>query len=167
MLILAAGARSLSRGPVWRDNLTLFSQTVEDVPTSSRAHWMLAEYLSKTKGPRAGIEEMMLAVRLGRRDDPTLLGFAADQLSLADMCGPATGLYIRALNVTPQNVQMRVNTSLCLLRMGRIDEARAVAQAAPEQAAADPRLARMVSISDSLGSLRAAQGIVKRPDGLN
>jgi hypothetical protein len=85
--VIGAGAiRSIDRGPVWRDNATLFYQTVQDVPSSSRAHWMLAKHVSQTEGPRASIDEMLLAVALGRKDDATLLGFAADQLSLAGMC---------------------------------------------------------------------------------
>ena len=157
-LVIGAGAiRSIDRGPVWRDNETLFTQTVEDVPSSSRAHWMLAEYQSQTKGPRASVEEMLLAVALGRKDDPTLLGFAGDQLSMAGLCPRATGLYLRALKITPENVQLRVNTSLCLLRLGRIDEARAVASAGPSASAGDPRIARMLSLSDSLSRVRAAR----------
>ena len=154
--VLGAGAiRSLDRGPVWSDNETLFAQTVQDVPSSSRAHWMLAELQSQTRGPKAAIDEMMLAVVLGRKDDPTLLGFAADQLSMAGMCPRATGLYLRALKITPENVQLRVNTSLCLLRLGRIDEARAVAQAGPPAVNGDPRIVRMLSLSDSLSNVRA------------
>jgi hypothetical protein len=156
--VLGAGAiRSIDRGPVWHDNEILFLETVQDVPSSSRAHWMLAEYLSQTKGPRASIEEMLLAVALGRKDDPTLLGFAGDQLSMAGMCPRATGLYLRALKITPENVQLRVNTSLCLLRLGRIDEARAVASAGPSATTSDPRIVRMLSLSDSLSQLRAAR----------
>jgi hypothetical protein len=156
--VLGAGAiRSIDRAPVWRDNEALFTQTVLDVPSSSRAHWMLAEYQSQTRGPRAAIEEMLLAVVLGRKDDPTLLGFAGDQLAMAGMCPRATGLYLRALKITPDNVQLRANTSLCLLRLGRIDEARSVAQAGPAGTGSDPRLARMVSISDSLSRVRAAR----------
>ena len=139
---------------MWRDNEALFNQTVRDVPTSSRAHWMLAEHLSKTRGPRDGIEEMLLAVALGRKDDAILLGVAGDQLSLAGMCPRATGLYVRALAITPENVQLRVNTSLCLLRLGRIEEARAVAEAGPSASNADPRIVRMLSLSDSLSRVR-------------
>ena len=158
VLALVAGtARSWDRAPVWADNGALFRQTVQDVPSSSRAHWMLAEYLSQHEGPRAGIDEMLLAVALGRKDDPTLLGFAADQLSMAGMCHQATVYYLRALKVTPENVQLRANTSLCLLRLGRIDEARVVAQAGPSKTAADPRLRRMVSLSDSLAGIRDAK----------
>ena len=157
MLLVAGTLRSWDRGPVWRDNETLFRQTVVDVPSSSRAHWMLAEYVSQTEGPRAAIDEMLLAVALGRRDDPTLLGFAADQLSMAGMCPRATPLYLRALAVTPENVQLRANTSLCLLRLGRIDEARTVAEAGAAGTTADPRIARMLAISDSLATVRAAR----------
>jgi len=157
---IAAGTlRSIDRAPVWRDNATLFRQTVQDVPSSSRAHWMLAEYVSQTEGPRAAVDEMLLAVALGRRDDPTLLGFAADQLSMAGMCQRATGFYLRALKVTPENVQMRVNTSLCLLRLGRIDEARAVAEAGTSSGFTDPRLSRMLNLSDSLAGLRAHRAV--------
>lgn len=155
--VIGAGAiKSLDRGPVWRDNAALFTQTVEDVPSSSRAHWMLAKYQSQTRGARASIEEMLLAVALGRKDDPILLGFAADQLAMANMCPRATGLYLRALKITPGNVQLRVNTSFCLLRLGRIHEARMVAQAGPPATVNDPRILRMVSLSDSLSRVRAA-----------
>jgi len=156
--VLGAGAlRSIDRAPVWRDNKTLFEQTVQDVPSSSRAHWMLAEYMTKTEGPRAAVDEMLLAVRLGQKNDPILLGFAADQLSMAGMCPRAMEFYLRALNLTPDNVQLRVNTSLCLLRLGRSEEARAVAEAGPPESNADPRIARMINLSDSLTRVRVAR----------
>jgi hypothetical protein len=160
VIALAVGTgvmRSIDRAVVWRDNGTLFAQTVRDVPSSSRAHWMLAKHLSDTKGPRASVDEMLLAVALGRKDDPTLLGFAGDQLSMAGMCQRATGLYLRALQLTPDNVQLRVNTSLCLLQQGRIDEARAVADAGPSTTSGDPRIVRMLSLSDSLARVRATR----------
>lgn len=156
-LLVVGTMRSWNRAPVWHDNDTLFRQTVLDVPSSSRAHWMLAKHVSQTEGPRAAIDEMLLAVALGRKDDPMLLGFAADQLSMAGMCPRATGLYLRALAITPENPQLRANTSLCLLRLGRIEEARSVAQAGPPGTASDPRIARMLAISDSLAGVRASR----------
>jgi len=167
-LVIGAGAiRSIDRGPVWRDNATLFYQTVQDVPSSSRAHWMLAKHVSQAEGPRASIDEMLLAVALGRKDDATLLGFAADQLSLAGMCPRATRFYLRALEITPENVQLRVNTSLCLLRIGRIDEARAVAEAGTSPASTDPRLSRMLVLSDSLAAVRAARSAASTQSRVN
>ena len=124
---------------------------------SSRAHWMLGAYLAVTRGPRASVEEMLLAVSLGRKDDPLLLGSAADQLSMAGMCPRATGLYLRALEITPRNVALRANTSLCLLRLGRIEEARAVASAGAAADGNDPRIVRMLSLSDSLSHVRASR----------
>jgi predicted Zn-dependent protease len=155
--VVAGTARSWDRAPVWRDNGVLFRQTVLDVPSSSRAHWMLAEYLSLQESPRAGVDEMLLAVTLGRKDDPTLLGYAGDVMTMAGMCHQATVYYLRALKLMPEDVQLRANTSLCLLRLGRIDEARVVAQAGPSKTAGDPRLTRVVSISDSLAGVRDAK----------
>ena len=157
VIVVAGAIRTLDRAPVWRDNETLFRQTVLDVPSSSRAHWMLGAYLAVTRGPRASVEEMLLAVSLGRKDDPLLLGSAADQLSMAGMCPRATGLYLRALEITPRNVALRANTSLCLLRLGRIEEARAVASAGAAADGNDPRIVRMLSLSDSLSHVRASR----------
>jgi hypothetical protein len=157
LALFAGAARSWQRGPVWHDNRTLFEQTVRDVPSSSRAHWMLAEHLSKHSGPRAAIDEMMLAVALGKKNDATLLGFAADQLVMAGMYRRASELYLQALRLTPGNSQLRANMSLCLLRLGRIDEARSVAMAAPAAVTANPRLARVIALSDSLAAARGAR----------
>ncbi|HVF15995.1 MAG TPA: tetratricopeptide repeat protein [Steroidobacteraceae bacterium] len=105
-------------------------------------------------GPRAGLEEMLLAVVLGRKNDPTLLGFAADQFSVAGLCPRAMGMYRRALDITPDNVQLRINTSLCLLRLGKLDEARALAVAGMPRAADDTGLMNIVTLSDSLITVR-------------
>ncbi len=154
-LVLVAGvARSMSRNPVWKDNDTLFRQTVMDVPSSSRAHWMLAEHLAMNVGPRAGLDEMLLAVVLGRKNDPTLLGFAADQFSVAGLCPRAMGMYRTALALTPDNVQLRINSSLCLLRLGKLDEARTLAVAGMPKAVDDTGVMRIVTIADSLVDVR-------------
>ena len=153
-LIVAGLVRSATRNPVWKDNDTLFRQTVVDVPSSSRAHWMLAEHLSITEGRRAGLDEMLLAVVLGRKDDPTLLGFAADQFAVAGLCPKAMGMYRRALALTPDNVQLRINSSLCLLRLGKLEEARALAVAGMPRAADDAGLVKIVNLSDSLQDVR-------------
>jgi len=154
-LVLVAGiGRSMARNPVWKDNATLFTQTVIDVPSSSRAHWMLAEHLAMNVGPRAGLDEMLLAVVLGRKNDPTLLGFAADQFSVAGLCPRAMGMYRSALALTPENVQLRINTSLCLLRLGKLDEARTLAVTGMPKALDDTGLMRIVTIADSLVDIR-------------
>jgi hypothetical protein len=150
LVVVLGIVRSATRNPAWRDNETLFRQTVEDVPYSSRAHWMLSEHLSKTNRQRAAADEMMLAVALGRKDDVLLLGAAADQFQVTNMCGRAMPLYRRALELTPQNEQLRANASLCLMKLGRIDEARALAVSGFAINRASPALNRTVALADSL-----------------
>lgn len=150
LLLVFGVARSTTRNPAWRDNDTLFRQTVEDVPFSSRAHLMLAQHLSLTKHSRDVLEEVMLAMALGRKDDVLLLGVAADQFHLSGMCGRAIPIYRRALALTPRNEQLRANTALCLMRLGRIDEAREIAMSGFQINRTSPVLIRSVALADSL-----------------
>lgn len=150
LLVVFGIIRSSTRNPVWRDNDTLFHQTVEDVPFSSRAHWMLGEHFASTNRQREAVDEMLLAVALGRKDDVLLLGAAADRLQMNGMCGRAMPLYRRAIALTPKNEQLRANTSLCLMTLGKIAEARALALSGIETRRASPTLIRSVALADSL-----------------
>ena len=153
-LVIALGvARSATRNPVWRDNETLFRQTVADVPINSRAHWMLAETLERSGQKEEGAKEILLAVALGRKDDFILLGYAADQLNNAGQHDRAMPLYHRALAITPHNELLRSNAALCLLRAGRIAEAKALALAGPRQERRLARLEQMVVLADSISRL--------------
>jgi protein O-mannosyl-transferase len=96
LLLIAGAARSLLRAPVWHDNNTLFRQTVKDVPTSYRAHWMLAENLLEHGPNQEGLDEMLQAVVLARKDDAYVLAFAGDKFTEAGRCGIASELYRRA-----------------------------------------------------------------------
>jgi hypothetical protein len=150
-LLLVCGTwRSATRSPVWRDNETLFHQTVEDVPFSSRAHWMLAEYLLDEGRPREGVDDMMIAIRLARKDNGVIVAFGADLLQSADMCGRATPLYKRAMGLKPKDEQLRTNASLCLIKLGRVGEARSIARAGLSKGSATPKLDWVISFADSL-----------------
>ncbi len=154
VLVIGGVARSASRAPVWRDNETLFRQTVVDVPSSFRAHWMLADHLSKTGRMPEALAQMDTALLLGKPDDVRLLISGADLFNVAGRCPRATPLYRRALALAPRNVQLRANTGLCLLQLGKMNEARAFALAADPADAADPRLHRIIALSDSLNRVR-------------
>lgn len=154
-LLLALGiSRAAIRNHAWHDNETLFRQTVEDVPLSSRAHWMLAEHLTQSGRAAEGVDEMLLAVALGRKNDPVLIGFGADQLQAAGLCGRAMSLYDRALALTPLNDQLRVNAALCLMKLGRIDQGRTLAQLGMRKSGASPQLDSIVAMADSLSAIR-------------
>ena len=153
-LLLAAGiARSSTRNLVWHDNERLIRQTVLDVPTSYRAHWMLAEYLTDVGETRQGLDEMMLAVVLGRRNDPGLLSFAADRFRMANQCSRAMGMYRRALEIDPTLPELRFNASVCLLQLGKFEEARSLARRGLESTSNDTHLKRVLVVADSLANL--------------
>lgn len=153
--LLAAGVvRSSSRNVVWRDNDTLLRQTVLDVPTSFRAHWMLAEQLTDAGETREGLDEMLLAVVLGRRNDPGLLSFAADRFRMANQCPRAMGMYRKALGIDPTLPELRFNASVCLLQLGKFGEARELAMQGLSSAANDPHLQRILVVADSLANPR-------------
>ncbi|MEO8578399.1 MAG: tetratricopeptide repeat protein [Gemmatimonadales bacterium] len=151
IVLLGAGAlRSFTRGPVWKDNGTLFKQTVNDVPLSYRAHWMLAEYLLKD-GPNAnGLDEMLLAVGLARRNDSYVLAFAADRFREAGKCGPALGMYHKALGIRPEASDARIGAAACLVTQGRIREAQNVALEGLKMRKPEPILASIVAYTDSV-----------------
>ncbi len=154
LLVVGGAARSAARAPVWRDNETLFRQTVVDVPSSFRAHWMLADHLSKTGRMPEALAQMDTALVLGQPNDVRLLISGADLFNVAGRCPRATPLYRRALALAPRNVQLRANTGLCLLQLGKMNEARAFALAADPADMSDPRLHRIVALSDSLNRVR-------------
>lgn len=152
--LLAGGiARSSTRNLAWHDNGKLFRQTVLDVPMSYRAHWMLAEYLTDAGQTAEGLDEMLLAVVLGRRNDPGLLSFAADRFRMANQCPRAMGMYRRALEIDPTLPELRFNASVCLLQLGKFEEAKSLAHQGLEAAGNDGHLQRVLIVADSLASL--------------
>ena len=152
-LLVAGIGRSSTRNRVWHDNDRLLRQTVLDVPTSYRAHWTLAEHLTDAGQTQEGLEEMLLAVVLGKRDDPGLLSFAADRFRMANQCPRAMGMYRKALGIAPDLPDLRFNASVCLIQLGKLDEARALAHDGLVTLPADTHLLRVISVADSLANV--------------
>ena len=150
LLGLGAGiAKSFSRGPVWHDNERLFRQTVEDVPSSGHAHWMLAAQLFDQQQRPEALREMDLAVALGGRNDYFMLGYAGDMFATSGRCERALLFYSRALELTPHDVRVRLNAYRCLLKIGKPADAKAVAMADGVSSARDRRLQKFVLATDS------------------
>jgi hypothetical protein len=152
-VVIAFAVRSATRAPVWRNNDTLFLQTVLDVPSSHRAHWMRAIDLSEKKRIPEALDEMDLAVALGDQRDPLLLANAGDMFAVAGRCPRAVTLYRRALALAPRNIQLRANTAFCLMNIGKVGEARAIALAIADDAS-DSRLQAIARSVDSLEMTR-------------
>lgn len=154
VVLVAFAIRSATRSPAWHDNDTLFLQTVQDVPSSHRAHWMRAVDLAEKKRIPEALDEIDMAVALGDRKDPLLLAYAGDMFAMAGRCPRAVTLYRRALALAPRNIQLRANTAFCLINIGKVGEARTIALGVPDDAN-DVRLKAMVKTADSLESARA------------
>ena len=150
LLVVAGVIRSASRNPAWRNNDSLFQQTLEDAPSSYKAHWMMSDRLAELHRAPEALDEMDLAVMLGRRDDVVLLTYGGDLFNKSGRCPRALTLYRKALPLAPRNVQLRVNTSVCLLNIGKAREAKSIALAADPADVNDPRLLRVIAQSDSL-----------------
>jgi len=96
-----------------------------------------------------------MAVVLGDQRDPLLLAYAGDMFAVNGHCPRAITLYRRALALAPGNVQLRANTSFCLISIGKWQEAKAIALAAGDDSR-DLRLQQIVHTADSLQMVRGA-----------
>jgi Tfp pilus assembly protein PilF len=122
ILVLGLGESAL-RQRVWRDDNTLFAQTVVDAPASYKAHLAYAAMLFEKNQRKAAFEEIGLAHALFP-NDIDVLQYAAENYSGVEGCGFAVGLYARVLEVEPRRAETRVNFVRCLTAMGRYAEAR-------------------------------------------
>ena len=117
---------------------------------------MLAELLTDAGQTQEGLDEMLLAVVLGRKNDPGLLSFAADRFRMANQCPRAMGMYRKALDIDPTLPDLRFNASVCLLQLGKLDEAKSLARQGLVSAGNDSLLLRVLVVADSLANLSKA-----------
>ena len=153
-LLLMGVMRSAGRSGAWRNNETLFRQTVLDVPTSYRAHLMLGELLWE-KGDRAeALSELAQAVRLSRKQDYYVRWLAADRFHAAGQLGIASRFYSEALALKPTDQKVRYGAAMALVAQGNGREARALAVEGVQRDPADPRFRRIVHVLDSVAALQ-------------
>jgi hypothetical protein len=128
LLVLLGAARSATRQRVWRDDATLFAQTVDDAPRSYRAQFFYGQMLFE-QGKRAqGEQHLKQAIALNpTRSDVSPLNYLATQYRDAGMCPQALPLYERALQNDEQRPDVRYGLAACLLATGRVEQARRLA----------------------------------------
>lgn len=113
-LVLALGiARSSTRNVVWRNNDSLFAQTVVDAPRSARAHMMLAQWYIDRGAVRDAVAETTLALLLGSKSDSQLFAFSGDIFHMSGKCDLASRLYVHSLALRRHQPQVRHNAALC------------------------------------------------------
>jgi tetratricopeptide (TPR) repeat protein len=117
MMAILGAWRSGQRNPVWRDNLTLFTQTAQDAPLSYRAHYVYGSELFNVGRPAEGERELRRAIALARNDsDP--YNFLAAKYSEAKLYAQAIPLYRMALEIRPGRPDSRFGLAFSLLETG-------------------------------------------------
>ena len=150
-VVLAGVARSVGRAPVWKDNDTLFRQTVKDSPQSYRARLQLGELLTNQRKTAEGLSELAIAVSLSRPQDYYVRWFAADRFHAAGQLDIALRFYKEALALKPADAKVRYGTAMALLSLGDSTAARAIAAEGAKLLPADERFSRIVHTIDKTG----------------
>lgn len=149
-LVVLGTARSVDRGPVWRDNATLFAQTVRDLPDAYRAHYHLGAWLLEHDSLAAGEREMRAAIALFSRDyEPR--AYLAESYRKHNLCLPALPLYREAVGIVPRAGVPRAGWVACLIGLAQYDSARAVARRGLGKGwEGEAELTRLIGVADSL-----------------
>ena len=128
-LIALGTARSASRQRVWRDDATLFAQTVRDAPASYRAQFFYGQMLFQQGRLAEGERRLRLAIALNPTpSDVSPLNYLATRYRDARMCPQALPLYERAMANDDRRPDVRYGLATCLLETGHWSEARRLAE---------------------------------------
>lgn len=126
--VLVAGViRSSVRSVIWKNNETLFRQTVKDVPSSYRAHMSLGELLTDQGRTEEGLRELILAVRFSRQEDFFVRWFAADRFHAAGRLRTAVKLYEEALAIKPSDEKSKYGVMMARAALAEADSTRTLA----------------------------------------
>jgi len=154
LVTLVWAGRSAMRQPVWRDNATLFAQTALDAPRSYRARAAHGIALLESGREVEGEAEYRLALSL-YRDDPNVFADLGNWYLGKQRYAEALPLYARVLELVPDHWAATSRSILCLIQLGRLEEARQLAQVAT--ARGDQGAAGKLALVDSLIAGRAAR----------
>jgi hypothetical protein len=128
VLVALGGARSWSRQPVWKDNPTLFAQTVIDAPGSYRSYFIAGkEFQRETKYP--GALAMYRRAASLYEGDPRVFEEWGQVLRVTGRCDLAIPVLRRGVDRHPTSTLARSRLFECLLDQGQLADARQVAEA--------------------------------------
>jgi tetratricopeptide (TPR) repeat protein len=155
-LVIAGAWRSAARNPIWRDNVTLFTQMVQDAPRSYRAHYLHGSELFNAGRPADGERELRQAIALSRNDsDP--YNFLATKYREARLYSHAIPLYREALKLRPTRPDSRFGLALSLLESGDVAGARAHADTGLANGQLKSYFMWVRSRADSVGAASGAR----------
>jgi hypothetical protein len=148
-VLLMGVVASAMRQPVWRDNETLFTRTVTDVPESYRARMAYAGVLFERGQKVEGFKQLDIANNL-YPDDPALLEFAAEQYAIAGRCSVAVRLYKQLVARYPIHLNSRIGLVGCLTVLRDHATARSVAREGLTLGVHQTALRQLLRINDSV-----------------
>jgi protein O-mannosyl-transferase len=158
-LAIVAGAwRSHQRTRVWRDNATLFAQTVKDAPRSYRAHYLLGATRLLEGNTEAATTSYQRALQLFPYD--ALMTYnMAEQLQRDRQCAPAIALYEWTYRLRPDYGSGHLGFARCLLAEGRLSDARRHAYEALRHGNSRSSVREILSSADSLSLALRRRGL--------
>jgi hypothetical protein len=151
VLLVAIGAiRSRQRHPVWRDDATLFAQTVTDAPRSYRAQFFYGQLLFDQHRYVEGERHLKLAIALNPTpSDVSPLNYLATEYRDAGMCPQALPLYQQAIANDADRPDVRYGLAACLLATGHADDARRIAREGVQRGDLKALFLELIARSDS------------------
>ena len=158
VVLLLGVAVSSFRQRVWRDDDTLFAQTVVDAPASYKAHMAYAAMLFQKHRRKDAFEEISIAHALFPKD-LDVLEYAAEEYSRVEGCQRALGFFARILAEDPRRAESRVGLARCLTAMGRYADARKTIRQGLATGESLSAFQRLMVINDSVeASVRLRAG---------
>lgn len=159
LLALALGGLTWQQARVYRDEETLWRDTLRKSPGSWMAYLNLGGWLDLRGRTVEAVEQYrrVIEIRPGYASAHNNLGIALERL---ERFGEAEAAYRAALALEPQNAEYGMNLANLFTRTGRADEAieayRAVLRANPGLAAAGLNLGALLARAGSLEEAAAA-----------
>ena len=148
VVLLAGVVHSARSQLVWRSTETVVERLLEGAPLNYKTHFAHGALLFEKGDARGGELEWRLAIRLF----PEYYGVyaaLAERYREGGFCEPALPLYRTALALMARLPQERAGYTVCLLRLGRLAEAREQARIGASHGQAPDAFRRLEHIADS------------------
>jgi len=148
IVLLLGLIRSGFRQRVWRDNYTIFAQTVEDSPASYKAHVAYSAVLLQQKRRSEALDELRLANALFPAD-PSAIEYVADAYARVEGCPRAIPIYAHILAKDPRRARSRVGLAACLIALHDHEGARKTIRQGLANGASRSVMQQLMAMNDS------------------
>lgn len=148
LLLLTGAYRSAQRQRVWKDNDTLFAQTILDAPFSYKAHWQYGGHLFEQGNAREGEREIRIALKLWPLN-PLLHEDLAIRYMANGLCEPALPLLRGALKLDVRRDTTRFRLLSCLFQERDFAGVKAEVARRLAEGPFDARFPRAAAVADS------------------